>query len=64
MALGDNSDQSTQSVDIVYGVPIMRTPGLKKTHTDDNKVCSCTFSHIMLFFISTCSHELSFFLNT
>ena len=29
-------------------------------YTDCNKVCSRTFSHITLFFESTCSHELIF----
>ena len=30
---------------------------------DYNKVCSHTFSHIVLFFIGTCSHKLSLILN-
>ena len=32
-------------------------------YTDYNKVCSHTFPHIVLFFISTCSHKLSLILN-
>ena len=33
-------------------------------YTDYNKVCAHTFSHIVLFFIGTCSHKLSLILNT
>ena len=33
------------------------------TYTGYNKVCSHTFSHIVLFFIGTCSHKLSLILN-
>ena len=32
-------------------------------YTDYNKVCSCTFSNIVVLFISTWSHELSLILN-